>query len=45
VNNFPNDWSAVRFDAKWTSQCSGGLPIEKTAEANKRFAKNPQFIF
>jgi len=38
VNNFPNDWSAVRFTTNWTAECSGGLPIEKTPAAKKRFA-------
>jgi hypothetical protein len=38
VNNFPNDWSAVRFHAEWKAECSGGLPIEKTPAAKKRFA-------
>lgn len=45
VNDFPNDWSAIRFSASWTAKCSGGLPMEKTDAAKKRFAKNPQFIF
>ena len=45
VNDFPNEWSAVRFNAEWTKNTSGGLPVEKTPEANKRFAKNPQFMF
>jgi len=45
VNDFPDEWSAVRFHSRWTAQTSGGLPIEKTPEANRRFAKNPQFIF
>jgi len=38
VNDFPSDWSAVRFHCEWTAKCSGGLPIEKTPEAKKRFA-------
>ena len=45
VNDFPDDWSAIRFRTEWTPQCSGGLPIEKTVEASRRFAKNPQFLF
>ena len=45
VNDFPDDWSAVRFSCEWTPESSGGLPMEKTPEANRRFAKNPQFIF
>lgn len=45
VNDFPNEWSAIRFSTEWNATCSGGLPIEKTPEANKRFAKNPQFVF
>ena len=45
MNDFPDEWSAVRFHSEWKASCSGGLPIEKTPEANRRFAKNPQFIF
>ena len=45
VNDFPDEWSAVRFHSEWKASCSGGLPIEKTPEANRRFCKNPQFIF
>ena len=45
VNDFPDEWSAVRFHSRWTKSCSGGLPIEKTPEAMQRFAKNPQFVF
>lgn len=28
VNDFPDDWSAVRFSSKWTPASSGGLPID-----------------
>jgi len=45
ANDFPDDWSAVNFATNWTAKCSGGLPTEKTVEANKRFAQNPQFLF
>lgn len=45
VNDFPDEWSAVRFHSQWTATCSGGLPIEKTPAAMKRFAQNPQFVF
>ena len=45
VNDFPGSWSAIRFHSEWTRESSGGLPIEKTEAANKRFAKNPQFVF
>ena len=41
VNDFPDEWSAVRFHSEWKATCSGGLPIEKTPEANRRFCKNP----
>ena len=41
ANDFPDDWWAVRFHSEWKATCSGGLPLERTPEANKRFAKNP----
>lgn len=45
VNNFPEDWWGVYFDSKWTEQTSGGLPIEGTETAFRRFANNPQYLF
>ena len=45
ANDFPDDWWAVRFSSAWTEECSGGLPLERTEEANRRFAKNPQYLF
>lgn len=38
VNDFPDEWSAVRFKTEWDANSSGGLPMEKTPAANKRFA-------
>jgi hypothetical protein len=45
ANDFPDDWSAVRFESKWDSTCSGGLPSAGTPEAKKAYAKNPQYLF
>lgn len=45
ANDFPDDWWAVRFSSEWTASCSGGLPLERTPAANKRFATNPQYMF
>jgi hypothetical protein len=45
ANDFPDDWWAVRFSSAWTPTCSGGLPLERTPAANKRFAENPQYLF
>ena len=41
ANDFPDDWWAVRFSSEWNERCSGGLPLERTPAANKRFATNP----
>ena len=41
ANDFPDDWWAVRFCSEWKENCSGGLPLERNEEANKRFATNP----
>ena len=30
VNDFPDEWSAVRFKTEWDIKSSGGLPMEKT---------------
>ena len=45
ANDFPDEWWAVRFSSEWKASCSGGLPLERTPAANKRFATNPQFMF
>ena len=34
VNDFPDDWSAIRFRSEWTKANSGGLPLRKTKEEN-----------
>ena len=45
VNDFPDDWSAIRFRSEWTKKTSGGLPMNKTKQENLRFAKQPQYQF
>lgn len=45
ANDFPSSWWAVRYESDWDKNCSGGLPIEGTAEAKLRYAKNPQYLF
>ena len=45
ANDFPDHWWAIRFSSEWTPECSGGLPRERTEEANIRFALNPQYLF
>jgi hypothetical protein len=45
ANDFPDKWWAVRYESNWGSDCSGGLPVEGTAEAKIRYAKNPQYLF
>lgn len=30
--DFPDDWTAVRFESNWTPQTSGGLPLSLTPE-------------
>lgn len=44
AQDFPDEWWCVRYHSEWTQQCSGGLPKEGTAQANIRYAKNPQYI-
>ena len=43
-NDFPEDWTGVRFKSAWTPAASGGLPASYTKEALERYAKNPQFL-
>lgn len=43
-NDFPEDWTGVRFKTAWTSSNSGGLPCKYIKEELERYAKNPQFL-
>lgn len=31
-NDFPDDWTGVRFESKWTKSASGGLPLRNDDE-------------
>jgi hypothetical protein len=42
-NDFPEDWTGVRFRSEWTKQNSGGLPNSYTRDVLERYAHNPQF--
>jgi len=44
-NDFPEDWTGVRFKSAWTSCNAAGLPRTYTADALTRYAENPQFLF
>ena len=43
-NDFPEDWTGVRFKSAWTPSNSGGIPKSYTPELRERYAKNPQFL-
>lgn len=43
-NDFPEDWSGVRFESAWTQSNAGGLPASYTTEALEKYASNPQFL-
>lgn len=43
-NDFPEDWTGVRFKSSWTVQNSGGLPQHYEAVHLQRYARNPQFL-
>lgn len=43
-NDFPDQWTGVRFMAEWTLQNSGGLPVNYKKENLDRYGKNPQFL-
>jgi len=40
-NDFPEDWTGVRFKSAWTPSASGGLPTTYTKDALERYAHNP----
>jgi len=44
-NDFPEDWSGIRFKSAWTSSNAAGLPTTYTKDALSRYAENPQFLF
>lgn len=43
-NDFPEDWTGVRFTSAWTSSNSGGIPNENKKELLEQYARNPQFL-
>jgi hypothetical protein len=43
-NDFPEDWTGVRFKSAWTVQNSGGLPQHYDTLQLQRYARNPQFL-
>jgi len=42
--DFPEDWTGVRFQSKWTKSNSGGLPNVNQQDIKERYATNPQFM-
>lgn len=42
--DFPEDWTGVRFESKWTKSNSGGLPGVNQQDVKERYATNPQFL-
>lgn len=42
-NDFPEDWTGVRFQSKWTVN-SGGLPAKHQKDLLQKYCENPQFI-
>jgi len=42
--DFPEDWTGVRFQSKWTKSNSGGLPGVNQQDVKERYATNPQFL-
>ena len=46
ANDFPDAWWCVRFASQWSTKenTTGGLPLEGSAAAAARFAKNPQYL-
>jgi len=43
-NDFPEDWTGVRFKSAWTRSNSGGIPNKSQQDLFDRYAKNPQFL-
>jgi len=42
--DFPEDWTGVRFQSKWTKSNSGGIPAAYQKDLLDRYAQNPQFF-
>ena len=42
-NDFPEDWTGVRFQSKWTKE-SGGLPAKFDKDLLAEYCNNPQFV-
>ena len=40
-NDFPDEWTGVRFQSQWTTDNSGGIPKAHQNIYLERFAKNP----
>jgi hypothetical protein len=43
-NDFPDEWTGVRFSSAWTELNSAGLPRAYSKDALQDFARNPQFL-
>jgi len=43
-NDFPEDWTGVRFKSAWTPQNSGGIPNKNQKDLFDDYARNPQFL-
>jgi len=43
-NDFPDEWTGVRFKSAWTSSNAMGLPKTYTPDELERYAQNPQFL-
>ena len=45
-NDFPEDWTGVRFKSKWDSSLgnASGLPVKYEKAQLENYAKNPQFL-
>jgi hypothetical protein len=39
-NDFPEDWTGVRFKSQWDANC-GGLPTKYERSLLEKYAKNP----
>jgi len=40
-NDFPDDWTGVRFRSAWNKANSGGIPAKYQPQYLQRFAQNP----
>lgn len=42
--DFPEDWTGVRFQSRWTKSNAGGIPGSYQKDLLDRYAQNPQFF-